>query len=113
MPKTTTRTFRAQRRDLMKVRRELATACVYASETRQLAGTALKKARRRLARLEATASTRLAEAERRLEIAQDEKEIFRKSMINFNRICRQLTVKNKKMKAYIAKKLAKRSIVSV
>jgi hypothetical protein len=113
MPKTTTRTFRAQRRDLMKVRRELSAARVYASETRQIAGAALKKARIRRARLEATASGRLAEAERRLEIAQDEKEIFRKSMINFNRICRQLTVKNKKMKAYIAKKLSKRSVVAV
>ena len=113
MPKTTARAQRAAGRDLRKVRRELTEVRLAASKTRKMAARSLKKARRRQARLEADTAARLGMVERQLKIAEDEKEIFRKSMINFNRICRELTRKNKKMTAYIARKRSKRSVVSV
>ena len=113
MPKTTARAQRAQRRDLRKVRHELTEVRLAASKTRKMASRSLKKARRARARLEADTVARLAMAERQLKIAEDEKEIFRKSMINFNRICRELTKKNKKMTAYIARKTSKWTDVPV
>lgn len=99
MPKSTanSRTFRKQRRDLFKIRQEVAKT-VRNDKLRQKKMAMVEKAKRLATNAVAAMVDRLVVFEKKLKIAEEEKEIFRKSMINFNSSCRDLQKENKKMR---------------
>lgn len=98
------RTFRKQRRELHKVRLELARTTQNAKLHKKKMELVEKAKRAATGAVEAMMA-RLSEVEKKLKITEDEKEIFRKSMINFNSSCRDLLKKNKVMEGYIKEKL--------
>jgi chromosome segregation ATPase len=102
MPKSTanSRTFRKQRRDLYKIRQEVAKT-IRSDKLCKKNMAMVEKAKRIATRAVAAMVDRLAEVEKKLKTTEEEKEIFRKSMINFNSSCRDLQKENMKMKAYI------------
>lgn len=99
------RTFRKQRRELFKIRQEAAKTI--RNDKLRKKKMAMVESVKRIATNAVTAMVdRLVVIEKKLKITEEEKEIFRKSMINFHSSCRDLQKENKKMRVYIERNVA-------